>query len=239
MGTTRSGTSSLQMGLLRTCGYFGNGEGHLVHLIYKLYEEIDRFYTFARATQVEGTMANSVTRECFEDHFYNSIRATYAGQYAGQFSDKTPSVEAIMFAPILQKIWPSAKFIYCQRRGVENVISKIKKFPSMSFGACCNEWREATLQWKRVEGQLNEKLLIEQLDLATKQQDVAQDIGEFLNLNQDQVQNLSAYFGENKLQRSSASYERVPLSETPWTDNEKSTFQTICGDAMALAGYEL
>src|SRR5210317_614333 len=101
LGTTRSGTSSLQTGLLRCCGYSGKGEGHLTQLIYRLNEEIDRFYSFSKAVEVKGTMANAVTKSSFRGHFITLVRAIYAESFNGQFSDKTPTIETIILAPML------------------------------------------------------------------------------------------------------------------------------------------
>lgn len=239
LGTTRSGTSSLQTGLLAACGYAGYGEGHLVQLLYNLFDETERFYTFSEAVKIKGTMAQAVPEDSFRQHLYALVRDIYAEKYPTVFSDKTPTIKAIRFAPVVQEIWPSARFIYCQRRGIENVISKRKKFPDMSFSACCGEWRESFLYWQRTKELLNDKLFIEQFDMATKQHDVVARIGAFLDLDQDKIEKLAEFLSKNKLQRSSESYERIPLSETPWTESERVTFETVCGDAMKLAGYQM
>ncbi len=239
LGTTRSGTSSLQTGLLKCCGYSGKGEGHLTQLIYCLNEEIDRFYTLSKAVDIKGTMANAVSKDIFRGHFINLVRDVYAQTFDGQFCDKTPTIETIILAPLLQEIWPSARFIYCQRRGIENVVSKRKKFPDMSFGECCNEWRESFLHWYRIKDQLHNQLYIEQFDLATKPEDVVNRITDFLELNEEQSKNLLTFLLKNRLERSSASYKRISLDEVEWTANEKAIFKTICNDAMTLAGYEL
>lgn len=43
--------------------------------------------------------------------------------------DKTPDPRMIKCVPRLKRAWPNAKFIFVKRRGIENLESRIKKFP--------------------------------------------------------------------------------------------------------------
>jgi len=40
--------------------------------------------------------------------------------------DKTPNLDIVRSADILYRIWPEAKFIYMKRRGIENVMSRLR-----------------------------------------------------------------------------------------------------------------
>lgn len=43
-------------------------------------------------------------------------------------------------SPIVKELWPSSVFVFAKRRGIENVISRTRKFLGESLENHCADW---------------------------------------------------------------------------------------------------
>src|SRR5687767_11132337 len=140
VGSVRSGTSAMMHALRDGAGIRGFNEGVLAQLMPVLLAAIGNHYgTF---NQKPTTMLGSVPREFLENGIKNLFgRAFVETMGTGRWLDKTPGGAPMINAcPTLLEIFPEAKFIFCKRRGVENVLSRQRKFPGRSVEAHCEGW---------------------------------------------------------------------------------------------------
>ena len=240
LGTTRSGTSALQLSILESTRYTGNGEGHVISILPSLVEEVKKYCESHPAFGVPGTMASRLSTDDFLESLYEGLRRLYGKSFGARpFSDKTPTVEAIRSAPYLSKIWPGCRVIYCQRRAIENVASKLKKFPSDSFEKHCAEWRECMKAWECVRPFVDHYLTLDQIDLLENPHETARRVGEYLGLELGEVEALGEYLATRRPEKSIAYSERATLHSVGWDEDQKSTFLRVCGDTMRHSGYTL
>ena len=238
LGSSRSGTSALQLGLLEACGYIGGGEGHIAPLITRLTASVEGFWSASQRAIEQGTEVSKLEKEAVLDGVCQAVRSVYERLYArSDFAEKTPTLDAIRAAPYFHRIWPDAKVIFCHRRGIENVQSKRLKFPGEDFSSLCGEWNSCMLVWQTHRSKLHGFLEIDQLDLASNPRALATRIGGYLGRTERQISRLGDFFQDSYPERSTGSYEPVSLDMMPWTQDEQFAFRRICGPAMKAWSY--
>lgn len=241
LGTTRSGTSVLQLALLSQTRYSGVGEGHFLPLFTKLFAAVESHYEKnAMATQITGTLLHRIPKEAIDNRILAMVKNIYERQFDGEpFTDKTPTLEAIEAAPLIQQIWPKAKIIYCQRRGLENIASKIRKFPDQKFESACREWVACCRAWAQVRPQLSSYLELEQYDMLTKPETVVARIHSYLNLTDTESKDMVDYLTNQRPEQTGATENPKTLATMEWTDSQLAFFKKNCTAEMRKQGYSL
>ena len=128
LGPARSGTSVITLALLESASYVGTGEGHLLPLAHALVSAIDRYYQ--RHAHDPNTMLGRVPIDAFQKLIRRSFVKLSADLFpTARWLDKTPTVEMVRASVLMKEIWPNARFIFMKRRVIENVLSRLRRFP--------------------------------------------------------------------------------------------------------------
>jgi hypothetical protein len=153
--------------------------------------------------------------------------------------DKTPSNEMILASPTLKEIWPGARFIFMKRRGIENVMSRQRKFSENSFKIHCTDWADAMAFWEQVRDGLNGCAIeVDQLEMAKAPRRVGEAIGEFLELARQETQELLHRLETGRVEQTSGSiFDTFDIDSLGWSSHELETFNNICGEMMKNYGY--
>lgn len=238
LGTTRTGTSAMQLAILTRTRYTGNGEGHLFPIVAPLLETAHEYRDEKRAFQIEGTTANRTSEEDMNEAVYAAIRTLYSLRFGdAPFSDKTPTIDTIRLAPHLHRIWSTCRVIWCQRRGIENVVSKAKKFPRVPFENHCRTWNACLLTWQRVKAEVPSFIEVDQFDLVNDSPGTAEKIGAYLGWTAEEISGVADYLINSRPEKSSESYAPSRIEDVGWDDSMQETFRRLCGPAMEAYGY--
>jgi hypothetical protein len=240
LGSPRSGTSAITAALLKATRYEGHSEGHLLPLLPILTAAVAKYYdTLSGALEHETTLA-TVPQGYFEARLgqicIDIMRARFATPY---WLDKTPSNYMIIAARQFAELWPNARFIFMKRRGIENMVSRMQKFPTDTFERQCRDWCDAMFFWTRTRDRLGANAIeIDQMDLARQPQQVAAKLSRLLDLStQDRDALQQAITGVRVEQTSSEIGWVTSLDAVEWTAEQKTRFREICGAMMAAYGY--
>ncbi|MAU94913.1 sulfotransferase [Marinibacterium profundimaris] len=244
LGSSRSGTSALRNALART-RYNGYGEGHMQPLLSRLSEEVLAYGATTTAGPRPGNARAGIDREALLRHLFRGYEAYLSEQRrSGYLLDKTPTSRMVAAVPLLNRYHQDAKFIFCARRHVDNVQSKIRKFSGRSFEAQCRVWARCNRSWATVKEELEGNYLAFDFnDLAVRPGAIAARIAAYLELPPEEEAGMAAYLVSERPQAASATRDPtrfLKFSELDWTEAEKETFVKICGpvgDAMGY-GYE-
>lgn len=239
LGSTRSGTSAIRDALAAT-RYSGPGEGHTIGLLSDMSNAVRRHYDQHGAALHEGTGLRRIDR----GKLLNEIRLTYLRLLyehwpTEYYLDKTPNITPIEALEDIKAAMPNAKFIFCSRRGIDNIISKQKKWPDTPFLSQCREWVAIQRAWRQKKTilPLSDHIEVEYYDLATEPGKVAERIRTFLDLDADEETRIAEVLappGDKRDLRVG-----VPLAETGWSDDEIRVFMKECSEQMAGRGYGL
>ena len=203
VGSPRSGTSILVRALQRA-GYSGYNEGNFVSLIHPLLRDIDRhFATFG--TDNPQVLTSRIDRQALKDLVARQVLNAALAQYdTPVWLDKTGNPEMIEIIPILRRLLPTSHFIFAKRRAIENLVSRVVKFPKHSFEYHCNDWARNMAAWRRLKETHPDVPAIEvdQHDISEQPGATATAIGRFLALTEDARSTLERTFRSERPQQS-------------------------------------
>lgn len=240
LGSTRSGTSALRNAVGKT-RYKGYGEGHLVPIL-------DDIARTVRTHRIDGLGARTPGNGLFELRENVLLRHLFHG-YEGYLSsvlgsntimDKTPTITPIRFAPDLNRFHQAPRFIHCARRHVDNIQSKLKKFPERNLEGHSQEWAACNLAWLEVKEQLEGNYVaFDFYDLVTDQVGTTARIASYLGLDEAETAAMNEYLVSQRPQGASDRdlTQFLKLSDMSWSQEEKQRFMDICGPVGERLGY--
>ena len=157
--------------------------------------------------------------------------------------DKTCNAPTILALPDLVFLWPDSRVIFAKRRGIENVVSRLKKFPEQNFTYHCRDWALAMSSWRTMRERLEPWRYreIDQRDLILAPATVAAEIGALLSLNTAAQARMAHTFVTLRPQQTApGTAERIlTLQDVGWTESEVEEFLRTCGQEMDCYGYTL
>ncbi len=246
IGAARSGTSAISLALMRGAGLPGFNEGHVFPMIDQLCQTIDDYYASIgeRLLQSAVIMIGSLDPVALKDHMISWFARVIEEQLGAEvWVDKTPDSRMLRAVPRIAELYPQARFIFAKRRGIENVMSRLRKFPERSFEQHCMLWAASMEQWQLARAQLSRACYIEidQHDVALYPEDTAQRLGTFLGLDADQIGKISRFWLTQRPEQTKTprDYRYIGLDETGWTEEKKALFVRVCGPAMEQYAYTL
>jgi hypothetical protein len=242
LGSVRSGTSAIASALTSGTRYVGFREGLLFDLILRLRSCIAGFYSEREANLENDAVMIRHVPEKFVLDLVSSVFRNLASEIfsSAHWVDKTPTVDMISLTPTLARIWPEAKFIFMKRRGIENMLSRLRKFPdSIAFRSHCADWTAAMEAWETVRPSLGVNALeIDQKEMLSRPDDVARRVGIFLELDETERTALGTHLHDRTLERTANYDADTPdISETGWSSEQIAIFRDICGTTMRKFGY--
>jgi hypothetical protein len=242
VGSPRSGTSIL-VSALHNAGYFGYNEGNFLSLIRIIEQQVGRFFVGQGSTHPKVLTSHIDQAELVQRLAAVLAETAESKQARTPWFDKTGSMQMVESMPTLHRIWPSARFIFAKRRGLENVVSRVIKFPRHSFEYHCTNWSGTMAAWRRVRAEHPQLpgIEVDQRDISDAPEETAQRIGAFLALSPDAQAKMSATMTRDRPQetRPGSASRVITLEETCWTDEQKAIFERDCGEQMRAYGYTL
>jgi len=237
VGSPRSGTTILA-NTLRRAGYSGFNEGHFISLLTPLKEAIDRQFLQSCAHDANQLLSN-VDREGLTQDIFRVLQAIQSRHHADEpWFDKTPDAAMVRAAPFVAALWPCARFIFAKRRAIENIASRLKKFPETSFDNHCRYWSETMAAWRDVRESLN-ALEVDQYDIGHSPAATAARLGAFLGLTQERIAAMASEMATGRPQSTDAdsTLRVLSLSSCGWSDVQTRVFKYLCGREMQYYGY--
>lgn len=239
VGSPRSGTSAVVTALM-SIGYRGYNEGNFLPLMAMVGRVIDNhFAAFGKpnpkvlTAQIDREQLKSGIEQIFK-------QLTDSAHPYPLWFDKSGHAEMIPAIPTLRRLWPQAVYVFCKRRGIENVASRLKKFPAQGFERHCAGWAKTMAAWRSLRPQLSEvSLEVDQQDLIRDTEVISGKIAELLKLDAEQLRTLAKAFRSRRPQETaSGSAEQThSLESIGWSEDEIATFRRCCGQEMEAYGY--
>jgi hypothetical protein len=242
VGSPRSGTSVLTRALI-AAGYTGFEEGNLLGLAQMIEERVDWYYDTIGVPSPNWLLA-SVDRADLQDRLFSVFKDSIDRlNRVAPWYDKTGNPETILLLPRIMRAWPGARVVFARRRGIENVLSRLQKFPDRDFDYHCADWAANMRAWRLTRDRLDPARIIEidQSDMLAAPDAVAECLAALLRLPEQPRAALAETFRTDRPQESfPGSAARHPaLDGTGWTAEQIATFREVCGEEMRLYGYDL
>lgn len=251
LGSVRSGTSVTVQALKNGAGIPGHNEGNVAALMQRMLDQVEEYFRKLSDDYLSlpdhHTIAN-LRQEWLETlviNYFSDVYARFLGD--GQWVDKSP--DSYLFAPMVRsaprmlEMFPKAKFIFCARRGIENILSRMKKFPHIPFGYQCRSWAHTFEEWGKVRDVIGRDRCLEvyQRDIAINPQKVARALQQFLALSDEQREGMVRVFTGRRYEQTQVAREHreISIEETPWDEGHRAAFIRWCHPMMKAAGFDL
>jgi hypothetical protein len=242
VGSPRSGTSAL-VDVMRSSGFNGFREGNFLGLLHGVSQLIDRHYTWF-ASDDKRVLVSNVDKDEMKRTLFETFRTiTNTLNPQDPWFDKTGNPEMILAIPIVRQLWPSAVFVFAKRRGIENVISRITKFPGHPFQYHCINWAKNMSAWRSMREQIPEEcfLEVEQRNMVRYPEDTARELCTFLGVSEATwpavVKVMQTHRPQETTQGSAS--RTCSLAASGWSKEQIETFLKHCGPEMNAYGYTL
>lgn len=196
------------------------------------------------ARQFPRMLASVTDPEELGREYRDMVRRFYDRAYrGGNVVDKTPSIDGVETVPFIQSVFPEARFVFCHRRALENVESRLRKWPAVPFDAHCREWGETMSLWRRVRrdlppGHYREiELRRSILDL----EGTVQNLKALVGCDDDAAQRMRATLTEESpsMIEGSEVGRVLDLDSMGWTASERASFLKTCRSELDSWGYSL
>lgn len=242
LGSPRSGTSILTAAIKRGGGIPGFNEGHFLPLLGPLIENSERFFEGKRhLMQDERHMIAHIDRKSIEREIIEIFKRHSEKLLTKPvWIDKSPGSAMIKAVPSLVEAWPRGRFVFAKRRGIENVISRLKKFPHVDFSGHCKGWASCMDAWLSVRERLSSRSIeIDQRDIGISPDDTAGRLCRFLALHDEAIESIAGMFKKNRPQFTGGVEEEqaIDMRETGWSEEQIEKFRYYCADVSAKFGY--
>jgi hypothetical protein len=240
VGSPRSGTSVL-IDAAYAAGYSGFREGNLLGLLHPLHETVDVYFK-RFSTENPKVLMSQVRPGDFHDAILGIFKQTLDSlNPESPWVDKTCNWPTIMELPRIVSLWPESRVIFAKRRGIENVRSRLVKFPARDFTYHCRDWASTMSAWRATRERLDPARYVEidQFDLLLDPAGVAKRIASLLSLNADAEARVANAFITLRSQETApgTAQSRGSLDDGHWTKSQVEEFLTLCEAEMRLFGY--
>lgn len=242
VGSPRSGTSAL-VDVLWDIGYHGFGEGNFLTLLHKIDFLVDRHYDWFPEHDPDVMLANIDKRDLKRRLFETIRTVTNDLNPKHPWLDKTGNPQITAALPIVRELWPGSVFVFAKRRGIENVISRLKKFPGESFEYHCSDWAHNMAVWRHIRQQLPPGCFIEveQRDMIQQPERTTRSLCAFLQVDEGAVPGACKVMSTSRPQESEkgSASKTLSLAESGWTVEQTETFLKHCETEMKEFGYTM
>lgn len=245
MGCVRSGTTAIGKAL-KAASLPGWTEGHLFPLLHFMKQKIDQYFVAESPYLANGWGVSFLAPGDLESllvDYFEQLQLSH--HLSTRWVDKTPGAEMIEAAPYLHSLWPHARFIFCRRRGVENIKSQLRRFANESgvnigFQDACVVWARCMEKWAGVRESLGETFCeIDQGEMAKNPEGTAAKLAGLLDLTSSQAEALRNSLRDCHPELTSSSFAPESLEETGWSKDQRNFFLTMCGPSMQSYGYPI
>src|SRR2546430_17539144 len=100
-------------------------------------------------------MLGAIDSKGWIERLAQTVRRIYRQLHpTDNFVDKTPGWPMLKALPALLVVWPNLRVVFTKRRGIENVLSRQRKFPDGVFESHCRDWAAAMETWLAVHAEI-------------------------------------------------------------------------------------
>jgi len=224
-----------------SAGYNGYREGHFLSIISRIDYVVDsQFDIYDRNVLAE--LISNIDRDTLKQQIWGVIRATVDNvKKPDPWFDKSGNPDMLYSLPVIRSLWPECVILFAKRRGLENVTSRLVKFPDRGFEYHCQNWQENMAAWRTLRPSIphDRFLEVDQQDMAIDPLGVAAKVSNLLVGSDGLAVAIHRTLKSSRPQQTSEeTTDRIlSLGTTGWTTAQQDFFQRTCGAEMAAYGY--
>jgi len=247
VGSPRSGTSALGKACRKALKAEAHGESHVIEGVSKALKDTEIFFEDSITAGINGNLVNSVPKTVLLAEHLNMLRNIYKLYYGDIIHlDKTPGIPMLHSLPFAFMAWPNAKVIFCKRRAMENIQSRLIKFPKVNFFQHAKQWKQSFITWRQSRQKITQLLKrndwfveVDQYDMAVSAEKVCIELGKFLRLTKSEEKRLLLQLSstDRPEQTSTLTLKAKSLQDFNWSESQLDELRKCCDKEMIMQNY--
>jgi len=243
LGAARSGTTAICRALESGTRYRGFPEGHALDVAIRIALAVNAHFQkkeqWMSPLDIASYHLGKIGHSWLREECIGLIRRLADGFTTPFWFDKTPTYQMVASVPLLAEAWPNARFIFMKRRGLENLRSRLRRFPGLNFSDGCKDWNIIMSGWRAIRAVVRGRFAeLDQRTMLESPEASAVLVGRLLDLEPAEVKGLSTLLrGERPESTGQSSSFIADVSELGWSAPQIETFRQICGAEMEAYGY--
>ena len=230
------------MRALSSAGFHGFHEGNFLGLSGVIDQNIDG-YLAGYEINDPGTLLGNVNLADLKARLFLVFKEISDKMNPKEpWFDKTGNPEMVRALPRIMEAWNNSRVIFTKRHGVENVVSRLVKFPSRDFTYHCQDWAKNMRAWRLTRTRLDPSRIVEidQKDILERPDAIALKLSEFLGLSQQKQEKIENVFRTERPEESfpGSAAKKLRIKDTGWDNGQIGIFEKICKEEMDIFGYQ-
>lgn len=242
-GSPRSGTSIFTVALKEATGITAFAEGHLLDLYGQLKITVDRHYRIyaVPASDQRHALGNIPADRIKRELALTLLRLSDEVHGGPTWLDKTGGTDMLEFLRILTTLDRPFVTFFLYRRPLENVVSRLRKFPKHDLAYHAQDWTRIMRAWRDTRAVLPEGswLEVEQKDIADAPDRVAADVAKLMNLTRQQQTRMTTVMRNRRTQMlaSETVGRTLTIEQAGWDAEQQNIFRREVDDEMQVWGF--
>lgn len=236
LGFPRSGTTAMARAVCTDPEFFGaRYEGHFVYLFRDALDRVSRgavnpasiVMREENRTLLQNSIANGID---------NFIRAVY-GRQDGRWIDKTPDIAQIRALPVINRLFPGARYIFLFRGVLDAVRSNIANWPqNRDVESLARRWKECQETWRAFRETIDEAawLEVDQRIMVRKAAHYTPGLAKLLGISEDRASGITGYLLENRTVNTPSGKLAIAYKKVTISDDERTRVLEIAGEEDQL-----
>jgi hypothetical protein len=242
-GSPRSGTSIFSLGLRNATGITSFAEGHLLDLYGKLSTSVDRHYQMfagpaGDSRHALGNVAAADVKLALARTMLDLSDKVHGGP---TWLDKTAGTEMMEFLRVLTRLDRPFITFFLFRRPLENVYSRLRKFPKHDIAYHAADWASIMRHWRETRDMLKPGswVEVEHKDIVDHPDRVADSVARVMRLSPGQRNRLIHIFTNRRPQvlASETVGRTLTIEETGWDPGQQTVFRQKVDEEMRRWGF--
>lgn len=242
-GSPRSGTSIFILGLKSATGIPAFAEGQLLDVYGKISLAVDRHYTnYAHSAgdprHAIGNISADEVKQAMARTLLDLSNKVHGGT---SWIDKSGGTEMLEYIRMLARIGQPFVTFFCYRRAIENVYSRLQKFPKFDITYHAQDWVNIMRAWRQTRALLpvGTWLEIEQKDIADRPGYVAEGVTQVMKLTPQQRDKMIETFSKQRPQvlASDEVGRTLTINQTGWDADQRAAFRAAVEEEMRIWGF--
>ncbi len=242
-GSPRSGTSIFILGLKAATELPAFSEGQLLDVYGKIAVVVDRHYThYAHSAADPRHAIGNVSAEEVKQAMARTLLELSNKVHGGtSWIDKSGGTEMLDYIRQLARMGQPFVTFFCYRRAIENVYSRLQKFPKFDITYHAKDWVNIMRTWRQTRALLpvGTWLEIEQKDIADRPGFVAEGVTQVLKLTPPQKDRMIETFSKQRPQvlASDEVGRTLAINQTGWDTDQRAAFRAEVEEEMRIWGF--
>ena len=242
-GSPRSGTSIFALALRLATKVDSYNEGHFLKIYPLLEDGVDRFYERSARLMIDpGHAITHIEKNTVKNEILEALFKIMNSLHGGEaWVDKSGGIDTLKFLAAAAGAGKKFFVFFMYRRAIENVYSRLEKFPQHGLRYHAQDWTATMRAWREIRPLLpaDSFMEVEQRSLVTDPAGVSAAVGASLGWSAEEEARMLQVFQNRKPQQLASDVigRALSMESTGWSPEDQAIFRECVDEEMRMWGF--